>query len=67
VVLAWRQRSERRKVSRTSHTKSTAGLSYWWTTSGPVVSYHEWRATRHATKTVRRQIEERQRLRKQDD
>lgn len=67
VMLAWRQRNERRKVSRTSHTKPTAGLKHWWQTSGPIVAYHEWQASRHATKTVRRQIEERQRLRNQDD
>jgi hypothetical protein len=67
VVLAWRQRRERDRVAKPAHTNRTAGFSYWWRTSGPIVSYHEWRASRHAGKTVRRQIEERQRLRQKDD
>lgn len=66
-VLAWRQRRERRKIRKPSQTSKSAGFSYWWHTAGPVVSYHEWRASRHAGKTVRRQIEERQRLRRDDE
>jgi hypothetical protein len=66
-VLAWRQRRERGRVAKPAHASRAAGFSYWWRTSGPIVSYHEWRASRHAGKTVRRQIEERQRLRDQRD
>lgn len=66
-VLAWRQRRERRKVSKPSQGSKTAGLSYWWRTSGPVASYHDWRESHHAAKTVRQQIKDRQRLRRQGD
>ncbi|MGB5567527.1 MAG: hypothetical protein WBN93_14515 [Acidimicrobiia bacterium] len=67
AMIGLRRRKEERKVTRQTRSSRGVGIRSWWRTSGPVVAYHEWRATRHATKTVRRQIEERQRLRRERD
>ncbi|MEA3503191.1 MAG: hypothetical protein U9R47_10480 [Actinomycetota bacterium] len=67
LVLAWRNRSERRRVEKQRSPGRSAGFNNWWHTSGPVVSYREWKSSRHAGRTVQRQIEERRRLRGQDD
>ena len=66
-ILAWSQRRERHKVQRTSHGSRRASFGTWWKTSGPVVNYQEWRGSRDAAKTVRRQIEDRKRLRRQGE
>jgi hypothetical protein len=64
MVLAWRRFGERRRTSTKRRSKTTRSVGRWWHTAGPVVAYRERASRRHSTKTVRRQIEERNRLRK---
>lgn len=63
VVIAMKNRSHERKAKTLSRPSRGAGLRNWWRTSGPVVSFHEWRSGRDATKSLNRKIEERRRLR----
>ena|GEM_PF-6667779 len=63
VVIAMKNRSQERKAKTLSRPSRGAGLRNWWRTSGPVVSFHEWRSSRDATKSLNRKIEERRRLR----
>jgi len=58
-----KNRSQERKAKTLSRPSRGAGLRNWWRTSGPVVSFHEWRSSRDATKSLNRKIEERRRLR----
>jgi hypothetical protein len=64
MVLAWRRFGESRRTSTKQRSKKTRSVGRWWNTAGPVIAYREWASRRHSTKTVRRQIEERNRLRK---
>jgi hypothetical protein len=64
MVLAWRQFGERRRTSTKRRSKKTRSVGRWWSTAGPVIAYREWAALRQSTKLLRRQIEERNRLRK---
>jgi hypothetical protein len=62
-VLAFDHNREKRRVSTQSRRSRGTPLSVWWRTSGPVATYQDWRSSRGAEKTIRRQIEERKRLR----
>jgi hypothetical protein len=67
VVLAFDHNREKRRVSSQSRRSRGTPISVWWRTSGPVATYHDWRSSRGAEKTIRRQIEERKRLREHRD
>jgi hypothetical protein len=67
ALLAWRRFRERRRVVKRSRVGRSGGLGDWWRVSGPVTAYRESKASRHAAKTVRRQIEERKRLNRKRD
>lgn len=62
-VLAFDRNREKRRVSTQSRGSRGTPISVWWRTSGPVATYNDWRSSRGAEKTIRRQIEERKRLR----
>jgi hypothetical protein len=64
AMLAMRQRSERRRVAHVPRSGGASRVSLWWRTSGPLVSFREWRSSRSASATMRRQLEERDRLRR---
>ncbi|HSJ70575.1 MAG TPA: hypothetical protein VLA29_02890 [Acidimicrobiia bacterium] len=67
IVLAFDHNREKRRVSTQSRRSRGTPISVWWRTSGPVATYHDWRSSRGAEKTIRRQIEERKRLREHRD
>ena len=64
-VIAWDRRRERRRLrSQAKARRSQSRIGLWWRTSGPVARYRDWRSARGASRDVRRQIEERQRMRR---
>jgi hypothetical protein len=67
AMMGLRRRKEERKVARQARSTRGVGIRSWWRTSGPIISYHKWRDSRQASKTVQRQIEDRKRLRRQGE
>jgi len=61
-LVAWRHLSKHRRAETLNRPSRTSGLSNWWRTSGPLISYREWRSDRNAAKDLQRRIEERRRL-----
>jgi hypothetical protein len=66
-VVAWQRNRERRRVSRTGRGSKSSSIALWWQTSGPAAAWHDRQSSRRAEKNIRRQIEERQRLRKHQE
>ena len=65
-LLTWRRRNEQRRVTKRSRARRTTSLGNWWRTSGPLVSFQEWKGSRQAARTMQRRIEERRRLHRKD-
>ena len=61
-LLSWRHTFERRRTATLGRPARFSGVRSWWRTSGPLVSFQEWRGGRNAAKDLQRRIEERRRL-----